>query len=335
MSLPIKDMPSVAISNLRLGTSSWSSEDWVGVFYPPDTPATNFLGEYGKHFDTVEVDSTYYRSPSHSMVKNWREGTPAGFIFAAKFPRVITHEKILQDCAPEVSEFLKAMDLLGEKLGPLLLQFPYFNKKAFARAEDFMARLEPFLTKLPAGHSYAVEIRNKAWISERFLEVLRKHRIALALIDHPWMPPIQQMLQKFDVVTADFAYVRFLGDRKGIEEKTKHWDSILVNREREMETWIPEIRRLLERRLRVYAYFNNHYLLCSRLDCTLPRSMGTHEEGEFLTGVCAGGFQILFSKVRWQLVIEFTCQFTPKFQALRVERRQYIFFIHIEIVEFA
>lgn len=252
-------MSNTPIPNLHLGTSSWSSEDWVGVFYPPGTPVANFLGEYGRHFDTVEVDSTYYRSPPPSMVKNWRERTPPGFLFAAKFPRTITHEKILLDCAPEVDEFLKAMDLLGDKLGPLLLQFPYFNKKAFARPEDFLARLKPFLKTLPDGHSYALEVRNKGWISEPFLDLLREHNIALALIDHPWMPPVQQLLQKLDVVTASFTYIRFLGDRKGIEEKTQHWDRILVDREREMESWIPEIRRLLARRLTIYAYFNNHY----------------------------------------------------------------------------
>jgi uncharacterized protein YecE (DUF72 family) len=247
------------ISNLRLGTSSWSSEDWVGVFYPPGTSAAGFLAEYAKHFDTVEVDSTYYRSPSATMVKNWRERTPPGFTFAAKFPRSITHEKILEDCSGEVDEFIKVMDLLGEKLGPLLLQFPYFNKKVFARPEDFVARLGPFLGKLPSGHAYAVEIRNKAWINDTFLSLLRKTKVALALIDHPWMPPVTQLLQKHDVVTADFLYVRFLGDRKGIEEKTEHWDRLIVDREREMETWIPEIRRLMERRLRAYVYFNNHY----------------------------------------------------------------------------
>lgn len=246
-------------ANLRVGTSSWSSEDWVGVFYPPGTPAANFLAEYAKHFDTVEVDSTFYRPPTPSMVMNWRERTPSGFVFAAKFPRSITHDKILTDCSSEVSEFLKAMDLLGEKLGPLLLQFPYFNKQAFARQDDFIARLEPFLTKLPAAHSYAVEIRNKTWINEPFLDLLRQHRIALALIDHPWMPPVQQLTQKLNIVTADFTYIRFLGDRKGIEKRTQHWDRILVDREREMEIWTPQIRRLLEQRLTVYAYFNNHY----------------------------------------------------------------------------
>ena len=252
-------MDEPTIPNLRVGTSSWSSEDWVGVFYPAGTPPARFLTEYAEHFDTVEVDSTFYRSPSASMVKNWRDRTPAGFVFAAKIPRTITHDKVLVDCSTELKEFLGVMDLLGDKLGPLLFQFPYFNRSAFARPEYFLARLTPFLEKLPSGYSFAVEIRNKGWISERFLDLLRKKKIALALIDHPWMPLISQLVEKLDVVTTDFTYIRWLGDRKGIEEKTQHWDRILVNREREMEMWIPAIERLLARRLRVYAYFNNHY----------------------------------------------------------------------------
>ena len=139
------------IPHLRLGTSSWSSEDWVGTFYPPGTTPADFLGAYAQHFDTVEVDSTYYRIPSESMVRNWRARTPPGFTFAAKFPQVITHEKVLQDCREELADFLRAMSLLEDRLGPLLLQFPYFNKKAFARPEDFLARLTPFLEELPGG----------------------------------------------------------------------------------------------------------------------------------------------------------------------------------------
>lgn len=247
------------IPNLHLGASSWSCEDWVGVFYPQGTAPGDFISEYAKSFDTVEVDATFYRSPSPAMVKNWHRRTPPGFIFAAKVPRTITHDKVMQDCDAELKEFLSAMDLLGEKLGPLLLQFPYFNKQAFARGEDFLARLEPFLKKLPSGYSFALETRNKNWINQRFLDVLRARKVALALIDHPWMTPAQQLMAKLDVVTADFAYIRWLGDRKGIEEKTQHWDRIIVNREREMESWVPTIDKLLERRLRVYAYFNNHY----------------------------------------------------------------------------
>jgi uncharacterized protein YecE (DUF72 family) len=252
-------MTTTRIPNLHLGTSSWSSEDWVGVFYPADTPPAQFLTEYSKRFDTVEADSTFYRVPSASIVKNWRARTPPGFIITAKFPQAITHEKVLQDCRAEVKEFLDAMGLLGDKLGPLLLQFPYFNKQAFGRAEDFLARLVPFLNELPEAFRYAVEVRNKYWLSEPLLGALRKKQVALALIDHPWMPLIHKLTAQHDVVTADFTYIRWLGDRKGIEERTKHWDRIIIDREDEMETWIPVIRRLLGRGIRVLGYFNNHY----------------------------------------------------------------------------
>ncbi len=247
------------IPNLRLGTSSWSSEDWVGSFYPPGTTPSEFLGIYSQHFDTVEVDSTYYRIPSESMVRNWRARTPPGFIFAAKFPQVITHEKVMQDCRAEVGNFLRTMSLLEDRLGPLLLQFPYFNKQAFAAPEDFLARLAAFLDELPAGFRYALEVRNKYWVNAPLLDLLRKKRVALALIDHPWMIPIAQLARKFDLVTADFAYLRWLGDRKGIEEKTRHWDRIIIDREDDMRVWIPMVRQLLKRRIQVMGYFNNHY----------------------------------------------------------------------------
>ncbi|MBZ5564606.1 MAG: DUF72 domain-containing protein [Acidobacteriia bacterium] len=247
------------IPNLRLGTSSWSSEDWLGVFYPPNTLPANFLAEYAKHFDTVEVDATFYRPPSMAMVKNWRERTPPGFLFAAKFPQVITHEKVMQDCRDDMRTFLSAMELLGDKLGPLLLQFPYFNKQAFASWEGFASLLDPFLDQLPRDYRYALEIRNKYWINRPFLDLLRKKNVALALIAHPWMTPVTELMSKQDVVTADFTYLRWLGDRKGIEEKTKHWDRVIIDREEEMEIWIPVVRQLLRRGIRLFGYFNNHY----------------------------------------------------------------------------
>jgi uncharacterized protein YecE (DUF72 family) len=247
------------IHNLRLGTSSWSSEDWVGGFYPPGTSSADFISQYAKHFDTVEIDSTFYRSPSASMVMNWRARTPPGFLFAAKFPQVITHQKVLVDCAPELLEFLKTMDLLGDKLGPLLLQFPYFNKQAFPQAQDFLARLSKFLDQLPAGRAYSLELRNKYWINARLLDLLRQKKVSLALIDHPWMTPIDKLCAKQEVVTADFVYLRWLGDRKGIEEKINHWDRVIVDRTREMETWIPIIRGLLKRGVNILGFFNNHY----------------------------------------------------------------------------
>lgn len=247
------------IPNLRLGTSSWSSEDWVGSFYPQGTPPAEFLGAYAQHFDTVEVDSTYYRIPSEAMVRNWRERTPPGFTFAAKFPKAITHEKMLRNCGEELTKFLRSMCLLEDRLGPLLLQFPYFNKQAFGGADDFLACLTPFLQELPRDFRYALEIRNQYWLTPRLLDVLRQNSVALALIDHPWMPPVSNLVRKMDVITAEFVYIRWLGDRKGIEEVTKCWDHIIVDREEEMRIWIAVIRQLHKRGVQVMGFFNNHY----------------------------------------------------------------------------
>jgi len=247
------------IPNLRLGTSSWSSDHWVETFYPAGTAPADFLPAYAQHFDTVEVDSTYYRTPSESMVRNWRARTPTGFLFAAKFPQAITHAKVLTDCREDLAEFLRIMTMLEDRLGPLLLQFPYFNRQTFARPEDFLARLAPFLDALPSGFSYAVEVRNKYWVGPRLLELLRKKNVALALIDHPWMTPVEQLIDRLDVVTANFVYIRWLGDRKSIEEMTKRWDRVIIDRQNEMRTWIPVVRQLLDRRLQIMGYFNNHY----------------------------------------------------------------------------
>ena len=140
------------------------------------------------------------------------------------------------------------MSLLEDRLGPLLLQFPYFNKKAFARPEDFLARLAPFLEALSGGLQYALEVRNKYWVNARLLEILRRKKSG-AGVDRSSLDDahFQQLMSRQDVVTAGFTYIRWLGDRKGIEEKTQHWDRIIIDREEEMQIWIPLIRQLLKR----------------------------------------------------------------------------------------
>src|SRR2546428_10331671 len=149
------------MSSLYIGTSAFTAAGWEGSFYPIGLKPANYLSYYAQHFDTVEVDSTFYRIPSKATVQGWAQKTPEGFVFAAKIPQVITHEKVLVDCDDEMAQFLKVMDALGGKLGPLLFQFGYFNKKAFVGVNDFLARLRPFLKKLPKDRKFAVEIRNK------------------------------------------------------------------------------------------------------------------------------------------------------------------------------
>lgn len=244
---------------IRLGTSSWTGEGWIGSFYPADAKPQDFLPFYATKFDTVEIDSTFYRVPAAKTVEQWRERTPKGFTFTAKVPQQITHEKMVLNAEDDLTAFVKVMDLLGDKLGPLLLQFPYFNKQKFRGVGFFIERLEPFLKQLPKDHRWVVEVRNKNWLSEKLYSVLRRHRVALALVDHAWLPRPRELFEMGDPVTADFTYIRWLGDRKRIEEITKVWNKIVIDRTAEMEEWLPAIEELLNRRLTIYAYFNNHY----------------------------------------------------------------------------
>src|SRR6516164_7981065 len=152
---------------IHLGTCGWSYKDWAGVFYPKGLAAGEFLTHYATKYPIVEVDSTFYRSPSPKMVEGWRDKTPSGFGFSLKVPQVITHEKLLKDCKSEVESFLDAARLLGEKFLCCCLQFGCFNKKAFVNLQAFLERLDSFLADWPADVPVAVEIRNKAWITDQ------------------------------------------------------------------------------------------------------------------------------------------------------------------------
>jgi uncharacterized protein YecE (DUF72 family) len=168
-------------ADMRIGTSAFTAAGWEGSFYPPGMKPADFLTYYATKFDTVEVDSTFYRTPAPAVVNGWERKTPDNFIFAVKVPQAITHEKMLVDCKSEFENFVQTMNLLGKKLGPMLLQFPYFNKKVFKSGGDFSARLRAFLEyakRMPC--RLAAEIRNKSWLDARFAALLREFNVALA-----------------------------------------------------------------------------------------------------------------------------------------------------------
>ncbi len=195
--------------NLYLGTSAFTAAGWQGSFYPKGMQPREYLSHYAKTFRTVEIDSTFYGTPSASTVTAWNEKTPDDFVFAAKVPQIITHEKVLVDCEPEFDEFIDRMNLLGAKLGPLVLQFPLFSKSQFKAVKDFLPRLRVFF--------------------------------------------------QFDMVTADFVYVRWLGDRKAIEAQTTTWDKTVIDRSEDLKNWVELFRQFMRRDLKIYAYANNHY----------------------------------------------------------------------------
>jgi uncharacterized protein YecE (DUF72 family) len=246
-------------SSLRIGTSAFTAAGWPGTFYPPGLKSFDYLSYYAQHFDVVEIDSTFYGTPRVSVVQSWDAKTPEGFLFAAKVPREITHQKVLKDCDADFKTFLTTMDTLGDKLGPLLFQFGKFDKYSFNSLDDFLERLIPFLKKLPKGHRFVVEIRNKNWLVPKFADILREHSVALALLDQSWMPRPWEMKDQFDLITSDFTYVRWLGDRKGIEEQTKTWDKVIVDRQRDLLEWVGLLKKVHERRIMILAFANNHY----------------------------------------------------------------------------
>jgi len=248
-------------TQILLGTSSFTASGWEGSFYPKGMKSANYLSYYAKQFRTVEIDSTFYGTPSAKTVESWYEKTPPDFVFAAKVPQVITHDKALVDCDAEFEGFVKTMDILGPKLGPIVFQFPSFDRWKFPKQDHFLAVLVPFLEKLPLDHKFVVEIRDKTWLDAKFADLLRERNVALALTDTWFMPRPWESKQKFDLVTADFAYVRWLGDRKGIEKQTTMWDKTVVDRTSDLKNWVDLLKAMVnDKRIRkLFAFANNHY----------------------------------------------------------------------------
>ena len=264
------EVPAALPPNLILGTSSFSSADWVGRFYPPETRPEQFLGCYAQHFPAVEIDATFYGVPKAAQVARWKERTPDAFIFAAKVPQTVTHSESPESLR-ELDEFLDVMRGLGSKLGPLVFQFAYVPKgrepDEYATGSRFLSRLDTILERLPDDIRYVIEVRNERWVAPPLLDRLRERRIALAFIDYYTTPAMSRIAARAGATTAEFAYVRFLGHHKEmdsvVEEKFraggKRWDEVVRDRRPEMAQWIPALRALTARMTRVYAFFNNHY----------------------------------------------------------------------------
>ena len=243
--------------NVYVGTSGWTYQDWLGSFYPADTKPQDLIQYYSRCFGAVEIDSTYLTIPARAVVAEWKEDTPPGFIFSARVPGVITHQKVMKDCQHELTTFLNSMELLDDRLGPLLLQFPYFNRNTFASRAQFDKLLQPFLKTLPKEFKFALEIRNKNWISWDFLELLRDHSVAFVVVAQAWMPSIDMLARALDLLTGDFFYARFIGDAK--EVKTRRWDNLTEDKSHELTVWTEEIKKIADTAPRTYAFFSNHY----------------------------------------------------------------------------
>lgn len=228
--------------DIRLGTQGWSYKDWIGAFYPPGTKSNDYLSWYASQFDSVELDTTFYGAPRPSLVDGWNRATPSNFLFTAKLPRSITHDRHLVDAREEVDEFLAAMSPLTDKLGALLIQLP-----PDFRVEERPA-LERFLSLLPSDVRFAIEFRHRGWLTEETYELLRRHNVAWTVIDLVYMP-------RHVEVTTDFVYVRWLGNRRQIQRL----DEVQIDRTARLDEWATKLDEIAKKVQRIYGFANNHY----------------------------------------------------------------------------
>ena len=229
--------------HIWLGTTAWAFDTWVGPFYPPGTKPANYIAEYAKQFRAVEIDSTFYAIPRESVVSGWDAKTPDGFVFCPKFPQLITHQKRLTDCALETELFLETMRILGPKLGPLVLQFDYTFQG------DGLPLLTDYLDSLPTDLRYGVEVRHRSWLNDGYYDALRERNVAFVMSDLYYMP-------RMTVRTADFAYIRLLGDRRKIPGDM---GEIVHDRTQDLLRWRDEVVDLRENSAEVFVFVNNKY----------------------------------------------------------------------------
>jgi len=231
------------MKNVHIGTMGWSYSFWKKTFYPADLDSKEFLKYYSTKFDTVEVNNTFYKIPNQKIILSWKEQTPTKFIFSIKFPRKITHFKMLKNTVEDTEFFLKTIKLLNQKLGPLLIQLPHnFTIKKFSI-------LIEYLDNLPKNYQYAIEIRNKKLIIEKLLQNLKENNIALVWLDHPNFP-------LYEETTADFLYIRWQGNRKKVTGTTGTTE---IEQTKHIKTWAKKIINKNDKINSIFGYFSKYH----------------------------------------------------------------------------
>ncbi|HKG98367.1 MAG TPA: DUF72 domain-containing protein [Pyrinomonadaceae bacterium] len=218
----------------HIGTSGWHYKHWMGgVFYPPGTRGPEMFQFYARHFNTVEINNSFYRLPTAQTFDAWRESSPRGFCFAVKASRFITHMKKLKEPESSSAKFFLAAERLGKKLGPILFQLP-------PRWKLNVERLASFLELLPPEHKYVFEFRDQSWLVPEVYGLLRKYNAAFCIHDFADMKVPHE-------ITSNFAYIRFHGPTSA-----KYWGEYSDS---QLQAWAERIAGW--RVSAVYAYFNN------------------------------------------------------------------------------
>jgi uncharacterized protein YecE (DUF72 family) len=219
---------------IRIGTSGWTYSHWKELFFPVKCPQSKWLEYYTEHFDTVELNATFYRLPNLKTFENWNIRTPDHFIWSVKASKYITHTKRLKEPEKALERFFAASSGLKEKLGPILFQLPPslpFDEKIF---HVFCQSLKPF-------KRYALETRHPSWISEKVFDILRANNIAFCIADTAGRFPFHE------VITANFIYIRLHGSQQLYKSDYS---------EKELQMWAEKIKAWDKD---TYVYFDNDF----------------------------------------------------------------------------
>ena len=229
------------MGDIRLGTSGWSYDEWIGPFY--QRRSASKLQAYAAVFDTAEINSTFYRVPSPGMVMGWTTRTPEGMSFAAKVPQTVTHDRLLRvekGAGRELQDYCDLMMPLLDagKLGVLLLQLP-------PRLRFVEDRTRAFFEVLPEAFPFAIEFRNASWMVPEAFDLLREFGVTYTVVDEPLLPPEVH-------VTSSIAYFRWHG------HGADPWYDYRYTPQ-ELEPWIPRLEETARTVDTLYGYFNNHF----------------------------------------------------------------------------
>jgi uncharacterized protein YecE (DUF72 family) len=221
---------------IRIGTSGWTYRHWEGRFYPQGLPSKKWLEFYCHYFNTVELNSPFYRIPSRKVFESWSKRTLEGFLFAVKASRLITHKKRLRDVKEELEWFFLNAEGLGDKRGPILFQTPPSLKADVSLLEEFLKLLPPGL--------YAFEFRHGSWFQPSIYEVLKAFGATLCVADSPNFPRVKLIL-------GDFLYLRLHGS-------LRLYSSLYTYEE--LREWASFIQEALDSGVRmIFCYFDNDY----------------------------------------------------------------------------
>lgn len=222
-------------SNIYIGTSGWDFDSWLGNFYNKKTNRKKLLEEYAEQFNSVELNSSFYRIPSKDNVHKWHSMTPDNFIFSCKASRYITHMKKLKNTSDNIKELFNILEFFEKKLGPILFQLP-------PRWRCDPERLEDFLKILPKSKQYVFEFRDHSWFCSEIYKLLEKYKAALCFYDY-------QNFQSPEIQTNDLIYLRLHGPNEK-SYKGSYNSGMLKEYSRKILRWSKQARY-------IFCYFDN------------------------------------------------------------------------------